>query len=91
MVEQLSRDITKLSEAQQRAIVSAESPEIVGMAADLLRCLSSLRDELLPLREAMRQRAHVAVPAPLEEYLKVRSPSSCDAKTIYQHALFNIT
>ena len=73
LVEKINRDITKLTESQQRAIITAESPEVVGLVADLKKSLLLLRDELLPLRELMKLREYVVVPAPVQEYLQVQS------------------
>ena len=49
-VEQLARDVSRLSEGQRLALLKTQAPELLGMVAELRERLQELRDGVTPLR-----------------------------------------
>ena len=49
-VEQLARDVSKLTENQKLSLIKTQSPELLGLVAELTAHVQELREQVLPLR-----------------------------------------
>ena len=49
-MEQLARDVSKLTENQKLSLIKTQSPELLGLVAELTAHVQELREQVLPLR-----------------------------------------
>jgi Sas10/Utp3/C1D family len=87
-VEQLTRDVSKLTNAQKLSIVKAHSPELLGLVTELKEHVAELRERVGPLKKLVDQMlaASQDVDDDIVDYLEVKQQlllSYCVNVTFY--------
>ena len=73
-VEQLARDVSKLTENQKLNLIKTQSPELLGLVAELKEHVKELREQVLPLRALVANKLanSEAVDDDVVKYLEIK-------------------